>query len=173
MSDFKVGDRVRVLEDGACLADVLEGEEGVVEAAHYGGLYATMDDGRQWWFDNDCIKKVNGRSETSAPRDHFLSRLEALYADNVAISKAKNSDYAQGDDPFQNFRMCEHYGVPVSKGIVVRMSDKLTRISNLLDKEPDVAGESILDACSDLANYSMILRVWLEQAEQSASWSKE
>lgn len=93
----------------------------------------------------------------------FLKRLEELYARNVEISRAKNTDYAGTADPFKNFRASELYGVPVEKGIIVRMSDKMTRIANLLDQEAMVKDESVADTLSDLANYAMILRMWLEQ----------
>ena len=96
-------------------------------------------------------------------RDQFITRLEELYKDNVEISRRKNADYARGGDPFQNFKASEVYGVSVAHGIIVRMSDKMIRASNLLSKAPDVADESIFDTLSDLANYAMILRMWLEQ----------
>jgi hypothetical protein len=96
-------------------------------------------------------------------RDEFMTRLAELYVRNVEISKAKNSDYAGGSDPFKNFRAAEFYGVPVERALLIRMSDKMSRISNLLDREAAVTDESLGDTCSDLANYAMILRMWLEQ----------
>lgn len=93
----------------------------------------------------------------------FLARLAELYKNNVDISRRKNMDYAGPDDPFQNFRMCEGYGVPMERGLLVRMSDKMTRVSNLLSRDAMVADESVLDTLSDLANYAMILRMILEQ----------
>lgn len=102
-----------------------------------------------------------------ATQKDFLERLAALYARNVEISRKKNSDYANTSDPFQNFRACEQFGVAAPKGIIVRMTDKLMRIANLLDREPSVSDESILDTLSDLANYSMILRMYLENKKIS------
>lgn len=95
----------------------------------------------------------------------FLTRLEALYARNVDISRRKNSDYATGADPFSNFRICEGLGIPAEVGIVVRMSDKMARISNLIKPgaKAQVVDESVLDTLSDLANYAMILRMYIEQ----------
>ena len=98
-------------------------------------------------------------------REKFLARLQELYSENVEISRKKNSDYTSAADPFQNFRVSSMYGIPVDKAILVRMSDKLQRISVLLNKEPDVVEESIKDTCSDLANYAMILRMWVERQE--------
>ena len=96
----------------------------------------------------------------------FLKRMEQLYAKNVDISRRKNSDYAGGEDPFQNFRLIEFMTrgrVSVEDGLLVRMSDKMQRIGNLLDgRKPEVQDESLLDALSDLSNYSVILRMYLE-----------
>lgn len=95
----------------------------------------------------------------------FLARLEQLYADNVEISRRKNSDYANDQDPLQNFRVCEALGIPAEIGLIVRMSDKLMRVTNLVKpgRETMVKDESVLDTLSDLANYAMILRILLEQ----------
>jgi hypothetical protein len=96
----------------------------------------------------------------------FLARMAELYAYNVELSRRKNSDYADNEDPFKNFRACEFYGVSAARGIIVRMSDKLTRVANLLDRDAAVRDESILDSLSDLANYSMILRMYLENEKK-------
>lgn len=100
-------------------------------------------------------------------QEEFFARLEELHLDCVAISKVKNADYAHGDDPFQNFRVIERLTagqISTESGILVRMSDKMQRISNLLQpgREAKVVDESILDTLSDLSNYALILRVYLE-----------
>lgn len=95
----------------------------------------------------------------------FLDRMEVLYNQNIEISRRKNSDYAGAADPFLNFRACEIYGISVEQAIIVRMSDKMMRASNLLTREAQVLDESIMDTLSDLANYAMILRMWLEQKD--------
>lgn len=93
----------------------------------------------------------------------FLQRLEELYKSNLEISRAKNKDYAGDGDPFKNFKLCEMLGIcSVEEGMLVRITDKLSRISNLLKKEAEVKDESILDTLQDLSNYSMIMRVYLE-----------
>lgn len=94
--------------------------------------------------------------------DEFIARLTELYALNVAISKTKNSDYAGASDPFANFKSCAVYGIDPKQGIFVRMTDKMMRIANLLRRPAAVADESVLDTLSDLANYAMILRMYIE-----------
>ena len=96
-------------------------------------------------------------------KDQFLERLKELYSINVEISKKKNSDYATEDDPFKNFKLCEFIGTcSVEAGIITRIGDKITRVSQLLKKEADVNDENIYDTLSDLSNYAMILRIYLE-----------
>lgn len=91
-----------------------------------------------------------------------------VFAEQLALCKRKNSDYAADHDPFKNFKASEMYGIPVEKAILVRMSDKMTRIANLLVKEAAVKDESIIDTLSDLSVYSVILRLWLEQKSKTA-----
>jgi hypothetical protein len=96
--------------------------------------------------------------------EEFIERLKELYANNVEISKRKNKDYCAIENPFANFLVCESVGIPAEVGLIVRISDKVSRISNLV--RPGVMtmvkDESVLDTLSDLANYAMILRMYLE-----------
>ena len=84
------------------------------------------------------------------------------FDDCIAISVAKNADYASGVDPLQNFRACEAFGVTLVKGIMVRLSDKLARIGNLLDREAKVKDEKITDTIKDAQVYLSILLYALE-----------
>lgn len=92
----------------------------------------------------------------------FLKRMAEIYADNVGISRRKNSDYANADNPFQNFKVAEVFGIPVETAIIVRMSDKMSRISNLVNRPAQVKDESVYDSLRDLANYAVILCMYLE-----------
>ena len=94
--------------------------------------------------------------------EEFISKLKENQRKDLQTLKKKNDDYAQGDDPFQNFRMVEDTGLmSVEKGIAVRMSDKMQRIFNLIDKDASVEDEKIEDTLSDLRNYANILQVYL------------
>jgi len=95
----------------------------------------------------------------------LLKRLEELYANNVEIVRKKNSDYSNVDDPFFNFKVCASLGIPVEIGFIVRITDKISRIKNLINREAKVTDESLLDACSDLANYAMLFRMYRESKE--------
>ena len=75
-------------------------------------------------------------------------------ADCRRIVYEKNRRYAAAEDPFKNFRLGGSYG------IVVRMTDKVSRLLTLLNPAHPIdatADESIDDTCKDLANYAMLL----------------
>jgi hypothetical protein len=95
-------------------------------------------------------------------RDQFHQNLEETFKQCLEISKAKNQDYAGVDDPFRNFKNALSVGVSVDRGIMVRMMDKISRISNLLDKEAAVKDERLEDTLCDLINYSAILLAYLK-----------
>ncbi len=95
------------------------------------------------------------------PAHVFLNRLQARSDANVQLAIRKNADYANPDRPFANFEAAPLVGVSVARGMLVRMQDKLQRISNLLDRP--ACNESIQDSCDDLSMYALILGIWLEQ----------
>lgn len=92
----------------------------------------------------------------------LLESLKKTYTNVLEIAERKNADYAGDSDPFKNFKMCEQYKVPVERGILVRISDKLSRVSNLLDQEAKVKDESIYDTIDDAINYLAILKAYIE-----------
>lgn len=99
-------------------------------------------------------------------RDEFMELLKLNAERDLEISHKKNSDYADGNDPFQNFRGVEHWGIcSVEEGLMVRVSDKMQRVSNLLKRDAEVSDESVVDTLSDARNYLNILQVWLEHGK--------
>ena len=97
--------------------------------------------------------------------NELLTQTKLSYAKCIEIMEAKNADYATAEDPLKNFRMCEQFGVSTSKGIMIRLSDKITRIGNLLDHEANVKDESIEDTILDACNYLMILYYSLKEKD--------
>ncbi len=74
------------------------------------------------------------------------------------IHDSKSQDYARDEDRFSNFRLCELMGLPAWKGIIVRLGDKYSRISEFAKKESfEVKDESFEDTCIDGANYFLLL----------------
>jgi hypothetical protein len=71
----------------------------------------------------------------------------------------KNHDYGgSNNDPYANFRNSTIAGVSVERGILVRLMDKMSRISTLLDKEAMVKDEAVDDTIDDAINYLAILK---------------
>lgn len=88
----------------------------------------------------------------------LVKEIERLQWIALDLIKKKNADYAWDEDPFKNFKLVESAWITtVERGMLVRMSDKFQRISNLIDSEATVKDESIEDTLLDLANYSLLL----------------
>ncbi|KKN42485.1 hypothetical protein LCGC14_0712950 [marine sediment metagenome] len=76
--------------------------------------------------------------------------------DEIAdLHDRKNHDYA-GQDPLSNLKLCEEFGIPAWKGVIVRLTDKWSRITQLITKEAQVKDESIEDTLKDNAVYSLL-----------------
>jgi ABC-type phosphate transport system substrate-binding protein len=82
--------------------------------------------------------------------DNVLSKMKD-------IVRKKNNDYTSNINAFKNF---EEFG---TYGFLVRMNDKLSRLKNLIlnNKNPYV-NESLEDTLIDLANYSVLLFLYLK-----------
>ena len=93
----------------------------------------------------------------------FLLSIEATFRAGLDLVKRKNADYAGDGDPFKNFRSAGVAGVSVERAILVRVLDKLARISNLLDKPQAVVDEALEDTILDAINYLAILKAYREQ----------
>lgn len=89
----------------------------------------------------------------------FIKEIEKTFIDALEIVKKKNNDYATEANPFKNFDGAVLVGVSREKACMVRMMDKVTRMSNLLEKEPSVMDESFDDTANDLINYTAILKI--------------
>ena len=91
-----------------------------------------------------------------------------LLEDMKALHIAKNAGYS-GDSPdrWANFRLSESFGVSSFLGVMVRMSDKWIRITNLI-KNPknDQVGESIRDTLMDLASYALIAVCIMDETKE-------
>lgn len=97
----------------------------------------------------------------------FLENINKTLAQCEITIMSKNKDYAGDGDPFRNFNSSEFVGVPIPRAILVRMMDKMARISNLLDKEATVKEESIEDTLLDLIGYAAILKAYLYEQRKT------
>jgi hypothetical protein len=83
---------------------------------------------------------------------------DAMLKSIADLHHRKNSDYGNPaqQDYYANFRESLELGIPMEKGILVRMSDKWSRLKHLQHRPPEVANESIEDTAIDLAVYSLL-----------------
>lgn len=92
-------------------------------------------------------------------REELLTLFDTTITNCRNQMSAKNNDYAGDDDPLKNFHSYSMVGVDPRKGILTRMVDKLSRLSNFAeDKEMKVADEKVDDTIEDLINYAVLLR---------------
>lgn len=92
-------------------------------------------------------------------QQEYLARFEEILKTMLETTRAKNTDYAGADDAFHNFRLIEtltHGRLTMFDGLLVRLSDKLSRVANLTTADPVVKAEAIEDTLLDNAVYSII-----------------
>jgi hypothetical protein len=100
----------------------------------------------------------------------YFKEFQKITNEMMELTKRKNCDYAGKDNAFRNFELIDYLTggkVSTAEGILVRMSDKLQRISNLLYAENQVKDEKITDTLFDLSIYSIILNIYLKYGSQS------
>ena len=96
----------------------------------------------------------------------------ALFADALATMILKNQDYSGSNDgikSMKNFRLAEEVvGIKMTQGILVRITDKIARIGNLLRTNAFVKDETIHDTIQDAINYLAILNyaIMIEDLER-------
>ena len=94
----------------------------------------------------------------------FLTNIMNTFKYAYMTLEKKSLDYSGEEDPFKNFRLCESAGiVSAEEGILVRMFDKMGRVSNLIKQlQTPKVNESIEDTLMDLINYAAILIAYRE-----------
>jgi hypothetical protein len=97
----------------------------------------------------------------------YLEEFKKIVDEMYTLTKTKNADYAGEADAFQNFKLIEALGAATTEqGFVVRMSDKLQRVSNLISREAKVADEKIEDTLKDLSVYSILFLIYLKSKQR-------
>ena len=105
-------------------------------------------------------------------------RFYELLDEMKSIAEKKGSDYSGKEDVYRNFHACEDFGIPAWIGVLIRITDKHSRLKELTMKatkgeSPEVKDETIKDTMIDLANYCLICRVLFEEWEQNLNKRKE
>lgn len=101
-------------------------------------------------------------------REEYFNHIQGTFDNCLEISKRKSADYAGDDNPFQNFDTSSIIsGIPVTQGLLVRIADKQSRLTNLLSgREAQVKDESIADTIDDQINYLAILKAHLARKHE-------
>lgn len=96
-------------------------------------------------------------------------RVNQLFAQAIDLYNRKNHDYAENADPMSNFRKSEIFGVPSRLGVLIRINDKISRLSQITKKQAKVPGETVKDTLLDVANYALIAAVLYEEVNERPS----
>lgn len=97
-------------------------------------------------------------------KQNYFDFAESFFAECLATSQKKNSDYTGGsEDPFANFKSVESLGIPTEIGFLTRMMDKMKRISSFVEQGTlQVKDESVTDTLQDLANYACLMAGYIK-----------
>ena len=92
-----------------------------------------------------------------------MKKFDDIVAEMLEIYEHKNADYGNSFE-----QTCDEFGIVAA---LVRMNDKMQRIKKLgmfKQLNGEVADESIIDTLTDLANYAIMTRLWLENNKKAA-----
>jgi hypothetical protein len=99
-------------------------------------------------------------------RDDLIRR---YFEQDMELLKAKGHDYAGTDDCLANLKRFGLYG------IIVRLSDKFSRLESLakvgFDKA-EVKSESIIDTLRDIRNYAFLAQIFAEGRDNPFPFGK-
>lgn len=102
--------------------------------------------------------------QAQSERNILLEDIKETFAECLEIAKKKNNDYAgeKTKDPYKNLRGSVFVKVSPDRAILVRIIDKISRVSNLLEQDNQVKDESIQDTINDCINYFAILKSYIK-----------
>jgi len=95
----------------------------------------------------------------------YLNRFKEITMQMLDITEKKNSDYAWVTNPFKNFEAVNTFWIRTEHWFITRLTDKLMRVSNLIDRPNAVADEKITDTLLDAANYCILFLLRLENKQ--------
>lgn len=100
--------------------------------------------------------------------EQFLQEFEDVTKQMLELTRKKNHDYSNGDDPFKNFTMVEQMGIATAEqGFLTRMNDKMMRLTTFANGgKLLVADEKAEDTLKDLAVYSILMLCYLRSKQK-------
>ena len=93
---------------------------------------------------------------------------ETICAECREIMQRKQADYAGGTGltPFRNFDLAPTLGIcSREEGMLIRLSDKVSRIATLMRHPAQVKDESLRDTVRDLINYAVLIEASLIESK--------
>ena len=179
MNKFKIGDRVVcseisrngvpagsqgiIVEDDNC--PYVQWDEYEISAIHENKLKLISPSVSNQLYTNADRPKTMTQAQ-------YLAFVERTFADMLALTKSKNSDYANSDDAFANFTQANEFGVDTLTGLAIRMNDKMQRLKSFCKKgelQVKTKGDTVADIFKDLAIYSVIAQALLSLENTDAS----
>lgn len=98
--------------------------------------------------------------------NNYFKEFISIIKQVVKLHKFKNADYAN-EEPLSNFRMCEKMGIPAWKGVLVRISDKISRLFTFAKRGSyEVVEEKVEDTFLDLVVYGIIGLILYKRAQK-------
>ena len=97
--------------------------------------------------------------------EQYLKRFKEITDKMLEVTTAKNKDYSWEALAFKNFETISFltdWKTTTEQGFLVRMTDKITRIANLLETENAVVDEKLEDTLLDLSIYSILFKIYLD-----------
>lgn len=94
------------------------------------------------------------------PTAEFIESLRQEFERGLELVAKKNADYSGPAGALNNFLYAERLGIASAEAaLLVRMSDKISRLATLSKQSAQVVDEKIEDTTTDLMNYAAIFNV--------------
>jgi anti-sigma28 factor (negative regulator of flagellin synthesis) len=102
------------------------------------------------------------RKAVAMTQDKLIKYHQVICDQARLLMKAKNNDYGSTDDPFENFTQAERENITsTERGILVRLSDKMSRIRSFINKGSYEVDENFEDTIVDAVNYLILLAAYI------------
>lgn len=118
------------------------------------------------WEKDASDKEVLDRVKTNIGIRNFHGHPQfyALLDEMAKLHSRKNHDYAGKGNPLRNFYKCKEMGLSPFQGVMVRLSDKWSRLESFMRQGVlEVKNESIKDTLMDNAVYSLLAMILLDE----------
>lgn len=95
-------------------------------------------------------------------KEASFNRFREIQDEQFELHKRKNHDYA-AKEYLANLKACEAFGINPMVGIVVRLTDKVSRLASFCQQNVlEVKDEKLEDTLNDIAVYAILARIMYE-----------